>query len=134
METIEPPESTSGTPVVEPPDAGAAASEVSPGGGDEPDEPEAAELAAPADADDDIEVLDTEPELEPAEPEVAPPVVAVVVTPRTRRWVGPAPPPLAPPGYPAPPGLGADHPAGEESPPRLPGPAPTADGRAPPQR
>src|SRR5438093_11237 len=84
METMEPPESTSGAPVAEPPEAGDRGDE--PGLPDEPDG-----LSEPAEP----------PAPEVAEIEVAPPVVVVVVTSGAGEWLDPALVSLAAQDYPA---------------------------------
>ena len=87
METMEPPESTSGVPVVGAADAGDGADSSEPG--DRADEPEIL-----PDVGDALE--------EPSgEIEVAPPVVAVLVTSGSGEWLSPALESLAGQDYPA---------------------------------
>jgi len=86
---MEPPESTSGVPVVEPADAGDGADSVAAPPGDEADEPEILP-----------DVVDM-PEEPSGEVEVAPPVVAVLVTSGSGPWLEPALESLAGQDYPA---------------------------------
>ena len=94
METMEPPESTGDFPVVEPDEPG------DPGA----DRPLDDDEAGPAEALDEPVVLPDDGQVvttEQADAEVAPPVVAVVVTSGTGEWLTPALTSLAEQDYPA---------------------------------
>src|SRR5689334_21916274 len=103
METMEPPESSGDFPVVEPDDPGRRGAESAPDEGDDDGEP-----PAPSAPDEPVFVADDDgpnggenAASEPAEVEVAPPVVAVVVTSGEAVWLTPALSSLAAQDYPA---------------------------------